>query len=210
MCPPLDGQRVTRPGTPSPRPRWWSDRRNRPLSRDAPSPANDGRDPPTTARRATEPHPPRPECGSHAPDDRALATHVIGAQLAADWPARDLLDVLPMQATPLPESARFAVWVIIERETNTVVGDIGFFGPPGADRTVEVGDSVVPDRRRRGYATEAAHTLLAWALDQPGMSTVVAGCDRTNLRSVRTLERLGFVRVEPVGDQLRWRLDGDH
>jgi ribosomal-protein-alanine N-acetyltransferase len=131
---------------------------------------------------------------------------MIGAQLAADWPAADLLDVLPMQAAASPETARFGVWVIIERHTSTVVGDIGFFGPPGVDQTVEVGYSVVPDRRERGYATEAARALLGWALAQPGISTVVAGCEPTNLPSIRTLERLGFVHVEPVGDQLRWRL----
>jgi ribosomal-protein-alanine N-acetyltransferase len=147
-----------------------------------------------------------PRAAAALPDDRALAARVIGAQLAADWPALDLLDVLPMQVVASPDTARFGVWVIIERDTNTVVGDIGFFGPPGADQTVEVGYSVVPYRRGRGYATEAARALLGWALAQPGIGSVVAGCDSTNLPSVRTLERLGFSRVEPVGDQLRWRL----
>lgn len=147
-----------------------------------------------------------PRAAAALPDDRVLAARVIGAQLAADWPARDLLDVLPMQAAAAPENARFGVWVIIERDTSTVVGDIGFFGPPGADQTVEIGYSVAPYRRGRGYATEAARTLLGWALGQPGINSVVAGCDSTNLPSVRTLERLGFSRVEAVGDQLRWRL----
>jgi [ribosomal protein S5]-alanine N-acetyltransferase len=147
-----------------------------------------------------------PRAAAALPDDRALAARVIGAQLAVNWPARDLLDVLPMQAAASPENACFGVWVIIERLTGIVVGDIGFFGPPGPDHVVEVGYSVVPDRRRRGYATEAASTLIAWALGQPGISVVVAGCDSTNLPSVRTLEGLGFSRVDPVGEQLRWRL----
>lgn len=146
-----------------------------------------------------------PRAAAALPDDRGLAARLIGAQLAEDWPARDLLDVLPMQAKASPETARFGVWVIIESETGTVVGDIGFVGPPGPDQTLEIGYSVVADRRRRGYATEAARTLIDWALDQPGISVVVAGCDSTNLPSIRTLERLGFARVEPVGDQLRWR-----
>lgn len=129
----------------------------------------------------------------------------MGVRLLEDWPARDLLDVLPSQAAASPETARFGVWVIIERDTSTVVGDIGFFGPPGEYGTVEVGYSVVADRRRRGYATEAARTLIGWALDQPGIRTVVASCEPSNLPSIRTLERLGFLRVEVVGEKLRWR-----
>ncbi len=148
-----------------------------------------------------------PGAAQALPDDRALASTVIGARLSADWPAPDLLDVLPMQAAASPENACFGVWVIIERETATVVGDIGFFGPPGPDQTIEIGYSIVSDRRRRGYATEAARTLVRWALEQPGVSSVVAGCDSTNRPSILTLEGLGFARVEPVGDQLRWRLE---
>ena len=148
-----------------------------------------------------------PEAAGVLPDNRVLAARLIGAQLSADWPARDLLDVLPMQAAASPETACFGVWVMIERPTGTVVGDIGFFGPPGDDETVEVGYSVVPDRRRRGYATEAARTLIDWALDQPGLTIVVAGCDPANAPSIRTLEKLGFARSTPLPDQLRWRLE---
>ncbi len=140
------------------------------------------------------------------PADRTLAAELIGARLSDAWPGPDLLDILPMQASAAPENARFGIWVMIERATNTVVGDIGFFGPPGADQTVEVGYSVVPNRRRRGYATEAALALTRWALDQARVIAVVAGCDPANDPSIRTLERAGFSRTGQVGDQLRWRL----
>jgi len=94
---------------------------------------------------------------------------------------------------------------MIERESNTVVGDIGFLGVPGADGSVEIGYSVIPDRRGRGYATEAARTLVDWALRQPDVTTVVAGCDNDNVPSIRTLERLGFVRTGEADGQVRWR-----
>ncbi|MHB8649207.1 MAG: GNAT family N-acetyltransferase, partial [Gaiellaceae bacterium] len=67
-----------------------------------------------------------------------------------------LLDVLPLQAAAAPSDECFGVWVMIERDTGTVVGDVGFIGPPDESGIVEVGYSVIPDRRRRGYATEAA------------------------------------------------------
>ncbi|MBA3401976.1 MAG: GNAT family N-acetyltransferase [Actinobacteria bacterium] len=64
-----------------------------------------------------------------------------------------------------------------------------------------------PDRRRRGYATEAALALVDWALRQPGGSSVVAGCDNENVPSIRTLERIGFVCSGESDGQLRWRLE---
>jgi RimJ/RimL family protein N-acetyltransferase len=146
-----------------------------------------------------------PAAAMALPDGRGSAAQLIGAELSDDWPAHDLLDVLPMQASIAPEQAHYGVWLIIEQATNTVVGDIGFFGPPGPDGTLEVGYSVVPDRRRRGYATEAARALIGWAVDQAGVRTIVAGCSEHNAASIRTLERVGFSPTGRVESQLRWR-----
>ena len=92
---------------------------------------------------------------------------------------------------------------MLERATQTVVGDAGFEGPPTGG-VVEIGYSVTPGRRRRGYASEAARALVGWALAQDGVDTVVAGCAPDNIASVRTLERLGFVRTGLEGDEIRW------
>ena len=96
---------------------------------------------------------------------------------------------------------------MIERESGSVVGDIGFLGPPDGDGCVEVGYSVIPDRRRRRYASEAARALVDWALREPGVKVVVAGCDSGNVPSIRTLERLGFRRTGEANRQIRWRYE---
>ena len=151
---------------------------------------------------------PLPAAGAGAlPDDREAAARLLGVTLSVEWPQVDLLDVLTLQAAASPNDEPFGVWVIIERESATVVGDIGFMGPPGADRTVEIGYSVTPDRRGRGYATEAARALVDWALGQPQAGVVVAGCDRESAPSIRILERIGFIRTGETNGQLRWRLE---
>jgi RimJ/RimL family protein N-acetyltransferase len=144
------------------------------------------------------------------PDDREAAARLLGAVLPPDWPQADLLDVLPLQAAAAPGEDRFGVWVIIERKSKTVVGDIGFMGPPGRDGSVEMGYSVIPDRRGRGYATEAARALVDWARRQPGVGSVVAVCDNGNVPSIRLLERIGFARYGETDGQLRWRLETAH
>lgn len=134
-----------------------------------------------------------------------MASRLLGATLDPQWPAPNLVGLLRRQAGAPPETEAFGVWVMIEREGGLVVGDIGFHGPPDEAGTVEIGYSVVPRRRGRGYAAEAARSLVEWALSQPGVRTVVAGCDPANLPSVRTLEQVGFVETGEVNGETRWR-----
>ena len=161
----------------------------------------------TTIRTARLELRPLPAAAARAlPDDRGTAARLLGAALSPDWPQADLLDLLPSQAAAARGEQRFGVWVITERESKMVVGDIGFVGPPGEDGSVEIGYSVIPDRRGRGYATEATRALVDWALQQPEVDSIVAGCDDGNVPSIRVLERSGFVRTSATDGQLRWRL----
>lgn len=138
------------------------------------------------------------------PDVREPAERLLGAHLSPEWPQPELLDVLPRQARAAPEEERFGIWVMIERATATVVGDIGFFGPPGTDGLVEVGYGVVPTARRRGHASSALGALTTWALEQPTVTAVAARCDPDNVASIRTLERAAFTRTGADDEHLFW------
>lgn len=142
------------------------------------------------------------------PEDREEASRILGATLPTEWPQPDLLDVLPLQAAASPETEGFGVWVMIEHDSGSVVGDIGFIGPPDEVGSIEVGYSVIPDRRRRGYATEAAGAIVEWARSQPDVRVIVAGCDSDNAPSIRILERLGFRRTRETNVEIRWRYGG--
>lgn len=148
-----------------------------------------------------------PEAAAALADDRAVAASLIGAELDPGWPRRDLLDVLPRQSARNHDQARFGVWMIILRETQTVIGDAGFHGPP-SDETIEIGYSVVRAHRRHGYATEAAEALIGWVLAEEDVRTIIARCDEDNEASIRTLERLGFTRTRGSGGELHWRRQG--
>ena len=138
------------------------------------------------------------------PDDRATATRLIGASLPDPWPQLDLLDVLPVQASAEPADEPFGIWLMIERDSNIVVGDVGFMGPPDGG-VVEIGFSVIPDRRRRGYATEAARSLVDWAFSEPRIREVSARTEPENEASARVLVATGFARVGDSRGVVRWR-----
>ena len=74
-----------------------------------------------------------------------------------------------------------------------VVGDIGFHGPPGPDRVVEIGYSVVPAWRGHGVATRACDLILqqAW---RDGAEIVIAEADHDNVASQAVLMSNGFRR----------------
>ncbi|MEI7056194.1 GNAT family protein [Nocardioides sp. CCNWLW239] len=76
----------------------------------------------------------------------------------------------------------------------TVLGSIGFFGPPEAapDGTpeTEVGYGLVEEARGWGFATEALKALLACA-DEDGVR-IRASVEPTNAASLRVLAKCGF------------------
>ncbi len=139
-------------------------------------------------------------------DAREEAEAELGVALAAGWPQSDLLNILPRQAALAPRDAVWGIWLMQERAERLVIGDAGFHGPPSEEGAVEIGYSVAGPYRRRGYATEAARALSAWARRQEAVSAVLAGCDPDNEASIRTLRRLGFRETGLEGNQLRWRL----
>jgi RimJ/RimL family protein N-acetyltransferase len=93
---------------------------------------------------------------------------------------------------------------IIERDSGLVVGSIGLFWPP-ADGELEIGYGVVPSRRGRGYAAEAARGLTEFARGVPGVRTVFANVELSNPPSIRVLEKAGFVREHSSEDTARYR-----
>jgi RimJ/RimL family protein N-acetyltransferase len=78
------------------------------------------------------------------------------AEVSPDWLAR-------VKATPPgdPWSLSFAA---IERASGTTVGGCAFKGPPDEDGNVEFAYGVDPVHRGRGYPTEAAGALAAFAV----------------------------------------------
>ena len=117
--------------------------------------------------------------------------------------ARDLiayrLRQIRIDAAWLPWSIRA---VVRRGEPPRMVGYANFHGPPGIndlglEGAVEVGYTVFPDDRCKGYATEAAQAMLDWARREHGVIEFVSGVTPDNVPSLRVNEKLGFV---PTGD----------
>ncbi len=89
----------------------------------------------------------------------------------------------------------YALWMIV-RKDGSHIGNLSFKGVP-EDGIVELGYGIAEEYRGLGYATEAVETILAWAFDQPGVTSVAAETEQDNAASRRVLEKCGFV---PAGE----------
>ena len=135
---------------------------------------------------------------------------MLGLHVPPGWPSDDLRDTLPgyaRDAAADPDRLGWGPWLIVEAAERVVVGDAGFHGRPDAAGTVEIGYGILAEYRRRGYATEAAQGLVAWAFTQPAVERVVAECEADNLGSIRVLEKLGMRRAGAEGSLLRWEVE---
>jgi predicted acetyltransferase len=56
-----------------------------------------------------------------------------------------------------------------------------------------IGYAVVPEFRRRGYATEILRQSIEYACNRLGMRRILVTCDDDNIGSIRTIEKNGGV-----------------
>ncbi len=121
-----------------------------------------------------------------------LRDFFVSGDLSAAWMAQ-------LRAAPSadPWTLGFAV---VELASNTVVGTVGFKGPPDADGTVEVAYGIVPACQGQGYATEAAEAAIAFAQADARVRRVIAHTLPMASASTRVLTKLGFTHVGDVVD----------
>ena len=141
-------------------------------------------------------------------EDRAKLGLMLGARVPVTWPGADFARMLERLAEG---GERASLWaeqtrLIVHEEDRTLIGETGFHGPPDRSGTVEVGYSIVPDYRGRGFAFEATRALIDEALARPEVCRITAACHDDNAASLKVLEKLGMHFVGATGDTLRFEL----
>jgi len=92
---------------------------------------------------------------------------------------------------------------VFERDALGIIGWCGLDGkraPDAPDLFYLIG----AEHRGKGYATECARRLIAYALEDAGLPCVRGGCARENAASGRVMEKAGMIPCgfEPNGDPL--------
>jgi RimJ/RimL family protein N-acetyltransferase len=134
---------------------------------------------------------------------RGEAAAWLGAGIPEWWPGEHderFLRFRLRQMERQPESEPWLVRALVDREAGEMIGHAGFHGPPGRNGidkagAAELGYTVFPEFRRRGYATEAAGALIDWARAEHGVHDFIASVAPDNDASLGVVRKLGFVHT---------------
>ena len=138
-------------------------------------------------------------------------------EVPAGWPDehdRRFLENRRRELHSRPELLGWLVYAVIR--DGRLVGHAGFHGPPGRnarndEEAVELGYTIFPTHRRRGYATEAARALVGWAHREHGIRRFLFSISPDNEPSLAIARRLGFSEVgrhwdDEDGEELEFEL----
>ncbi len=101
-----------------------------------------------------------------------------------------------------PEHFRVAVEL---KATGEAVGTLGFYNYSVYDRRAKLGYDLIREHWGRGYMTEAVKALLDYGFLSLNLNRVEATVDPENQRSIRLLERLGFVREGCLRERFHYK-----
>lgn len=132
--------------------------------------------------------------------------HVAGFAYAEEYPMPDTSDGVGLFLKH--GVTAYGFHLIVRREDERVVGEIGFVAPP-EHGAVMIGYAIVPGARGQGFATEAVEELTAWAIAQPEVDEVHAQTLHDNEASVRVLLRAGFDERAPLPKVRRFAYRGE-
>ncbi len=136
-------------------------------------------------------------------DSREALAGLLGAAVPDDWPPgehdRGAAELFRARLAEDPDAVGWYGWYAIlpSPAGSVLIGSGGYLGPPDADGTVEIGYSILPAYRGRGFATELARALVDRAFSTAGVARVVAQTSPDNVGSVKVLERCGFRPIGP-------------
>ena len=137
--------------------------------------------------------------------DAALLRRLVDADFPKPLRPPPLMEELLSQVRDnvraRPSDAGWWTWIAIRRDTRTVVGALGFGGPPDEEQAVMIGYATYPEADRRGYGTEAVRALVGWALEQPECKRVCATIPADNAGARRVAEKVGMKVAGQVWDE---------
>jgi ribosomal-protein-alanine N-acetyltransferase len=89
-------------------------------------------------------------------------------------------------------------WAIALKDEHRLIGTVCLWNINRENSTVELGYELFPSRQRQGLMSEAIEKVIAFAFGGLKFKKMVAITQKLNSRSVRLLEKFGFVKDDSL------------
>jgi len=99
------------------------------------------------------------------------------------------------------------LWTAISKTEKRMIGDFCIYGEPNENGEIEVGYGTYEEFQNRGYMSEIVSGIIEWTKKQPIVKSIIASTDKTNVASVRVLEKNGFKKISVTDSLSNWKLD---
>lgn len=90
------------------------------------------------------------------------------------------------------EQVGYGIWPVVHKDDHRVIGECGVTQIPGHEPDVEIAWIFNRAYHGRGYATEAARAVMAYAFADLHIEPIYALIDRFNAPSIAVANRLGM------------------
>jgi len=119
----------------------------------------------------------------------------------------DIAAFIRKSATEIDVPGTWFQFVLIEKESKSLIGDIGvhFLDNGTQNKQAEIGYTLDKEFRGKGYATEALTKVLDYLINTLNKHRIVASIDPQNTASIRLIERLGFRKEAHFVESLFFR-----
>ena len=104
-------------------------------------------------------------------------------------------------------------WVITEKDSDSLIGIIGFFRTQHENFRSELGYMILPQHHGKGYVTEAIATVLSFGFNTLNLHSVNAIIDPNNFASEKVLQKNRFRKEAHFVQDFFWNnefLDSAH
>lgn len=134
---------------------------------------------------------------------------ILGLKKGKNWPDLDILETLPkiiINLSKVLAPTGFESWMIIKKDTNEIVGDIGFKGLNETDMTCDIGYGIIEVERKKGYAEEASKSLINYISNINSSINITASTLIENNPSIELLQKLNFIEINRNETFIYWKL----
>lgn len=115
-------------------------------------------------------------------------------------------DIIPVLQSDPRNVAFSTLWLAVSKESNMIVAELCFMGPPTGLGEVVLGYGTYPSQQGKGFMTEAVGGMVAWAFSNEKVKTILAQTEHGNVASWRVLQKNGFTKTVSEYGLYTWSL----